>query len=81
MFHRKMIDTSILFLHFLYQLQIFLFELVRHADHHLYANKKYQNLKHIDESPELPYGYPLSIILALIPPLWFKIMNPIVEKM
>jgi alkane 1-monooxygenase len=61
--------------------RIFLFELVRHADHHLHANKPYENLNHIDESPQLPYGYPLSIILALIPPVWFRIMNPMVEKL
>ena len=60
--------------------RIFLFELVRHADHHLNANKKFQSLHHIDESPELPYGYPMSILIALVPPLWFKIMNPKVEK-
>lgn len=56
--------------------RIFLYELTRHADHHYKASKKYQLLQHIDESPQLPTGYPGSIILALIPPLWFKIMNP-----
>ncbi len=56
--------------------RIFLYELTRHADHHYKASKKYQLLQHIDESPQLPTGYPGSIILALLPPLWFKIMNP-----
>lgn len=56
--------------------RIFLYELTRHADHHYKASKKYQLLQHIEESPQLPTGYPGSIILALIPPLWFKIMNP-----
>ena len=56
--------------------RIFLYELTRHADHHYKASKKYQLLQHIDESPQLPTGYPGSIILALIPPLWFKVMNP-----
>jgi alkane 1-monooxygenase len=60
--------------------RIFLFELVRHADHHLQSTKKYQNLDHLSKSPELPYGYPLSILFALVPPLWFRIMNPLAEQ-
>jgi len=59
--------------------RIMLYELTRHSDHHYKANKKYQVLNHYDESPQLPYGYPTSILLALCPPLWFKIMNPRVE--
>lgn len=59
--------------------RIMLFELVRHADHHYQTSRKYQALRHLDLSPQLPFGYPLSIILALIPPLWFMVMNPRVE--
>jgi alkane 1-monooxygenase len=55
--------------------RIFLYELSRHADHHYKASKKYQLLQHIEESPQLPTGYPGSIILAMLPPLWFAIMN------
>jgi len=33
-----------------------------------------------EKSPELPYGYPSSIILSLMPPLWFRKMNPLVPK-
>ncbi len=57
-----------------------LFELTRHSDHHLYASKKYQLLRSIEESPALPTGYSGMIILALIPPLWFKVMNKRVNK-
>ena len=53
----------------------FLFQLQRHSDHHVFAAKRYQVLNHYDESPQLPFGYPTMIIIALIPPLWFKIMN------
>ncbi|MBK9253972.1 MAG: alkane 1-monooxygenase [Saprospiraceae bacterium] len=60
--------------------RIMLFELTRHSDHHFKSSKKYQILDHYDESPQLPYGYPTSIIIALIPPLWFGIMNPKVDK-
>lgn len=60
--------------------RIMLYELTRHSDHHYKANKKYQVLNHYDESPQLPYGYPTSILIALCPPLWFNIMNPKVEE-
>ncbi len=54
----------------------FLFELSRHSDHHAHATRKYQILRHLDDSPQMPLGYPAMILLAMIPPLWFKIMNP-----
>ena len=54
----------------------FLFQLQRHSDHHANAIKRYQVLKHYDESPQLPSGYPAMILLAAMPPLWFKLMNP-----
>ena len=55
--------------------RILLFELSRHSDHHYLASRKYQILKHHDDSPQLPTGYPGTMLLALLPPLWFKIMN------
>ncbi|MBX2963934.1 MAG: alkane 1-monooxygenase [Cyclobacteriaceae bacterium] len=54
----------------------FLFQLQRHSDHHANAIKRYQVLKHYDESPQLPFGYPTMILMALVPPLWFSLMNP-----
>ncbi len=58
----------------------FLFQLQRHSDHHAYAGKRYQILKHYDESPQLPYGYPTMILMALVPPLWFAQMNSRLEE-
>ncbi len=55
--------------------RIMLFELTRHSDHHYKASRKYQILRHMDEAPQLPIGYPASMLLATLPPLWFKIMN------
>ncbi len=60
--------------------RIMLFELVRHADHHYQTTRKYQALRHLDRSPQLPFGYPMSIMIALIPPLWFWLMNPRVDE-
>ena len=62
--------------------RIVLYELTRHSDHHYKASKKYQVLDCFEKSPQLPYGYPASIILSLLPFLWFKTINPLVpEKM
>lgn len=58
----------------------FLFQLQRHSDHHAFAGKRYQILKHYDESPQLPYGYPTMILMALVPPLWFAQMNSRLEE-
>ena len=52
-----------------------LFDLSRHSDHHANINRKYQLLRHHDESPQLPTGYPGMLLLALVPPLWFRVMN------
>jgi alkane 1-monooxygenase len=57
-----------------------LFQLQRHSDHHAYAFKPYQVLNHYDESPQLPAGYSAMILVAFIPPLWFSMMNPRLEK-
>jgi len=59
--------------------RIVLYELTRHSDHHFKSSKKYQVLESLDNCPHLPYGYPTSILLSLIPPIWFSIMNPLVR--
>ena len=59
--------------------RITLYELTRHSDHHFKSSKKYQVLESIEDSPQLPYGYPTSILISFFPPLWFRIMNPLVE--
>ena len=57
-----------------------LFRLGRHADHHKLPYKEYQYLVPIMNSPQLITGYPGCALLCLVPPLWFKIMNPRVEQ-
>jgi alkane 1-monooxygenase len=57
----------------------FLFQLQRHSDHHAFAHKRYQVLKHYDESPQLPFGYPTMIMIAMFPPLWFALMDKRLE--
>ena len=55
--------------------RILLYELTRHSDHHFLASRKYQTLRHFEESPQLPGGYPGMMLLALLPPLWFHVMH------
>jgi alkane 1-monooxygenase len=55
--------------------RILLYELTRHSDHHYKASRKYQVLRHFDESPQLPHGYPASMLMAMFPPLWFSMMD------
>ncbi|SHM05619.1 alkane 1-monooxygenase [Flavobacterium xanthum] len=55
--------------------RIILYELTRHSDHHFKSQKKYQILEYHDVSPQMPYGYPTSMVLSFFPPLWFAVMN------
>lgn len=60
--------------------RLMLFELSRHSDHHYLASRKYQILRHHSQSPQMPTGYPGMMLLALVPPLWFRVMNPRARK-
>lgn len=55
---------------------LLLFHLQRHSDHHANPMRPYQALRDFQELPRLPSGYPGCFVLALIPPLWFWVMNP-----
>lgn len=61
--------------------RLMLFELTRHSDHHYKASKKYQTLVSHNNAPQLPTGYPGMMILSLFPPLFFRIMNPLVDSL
>ncbi len=60
--------------------RLFLFELSRHSDHHFSASRKYQVLRHHHDAPQLPTGYPGSMLLAALPPLWFYVMKKQMRK-
>ncbi len=55
--------------------RIVLYELTRHSDHHFKSQKEYQILEYHDVSPQMPYGYPTSMVMSFFPPLWFAVMN------
>ena len=57
----------------------FLFNLQRHSHHHVAHHRRYQVLQHHDRSPQLPTGYAGMVLLALVPPLWHRVMDPRLE--
>ncbi len=59
---------------------LMLFHLQRHSDHHANPLRPYQALRNFNELPRLPSGYPGCYKLALIPPLWRRVMDPKVMK-
>ena len=61
--------------------RLMLFELSRHSDHHYLASRKYQVLQHHEDAPQLPTGYPGSMLLSLVPPLWFYVMNKKIKQL
>jgi alkane 1-monooxygenase len=54
---------------------LFLYHLQRHSDHHANPTRRYQALRHFDDSPQLPAGYAAMIVLAYFPPLWRRVMD------
>lgn len=52
-----------------------MFNLGRHSDHHYQSNRPYYKLRHYDDVPQFPYGLAGMIMMATIPPLWFRVMD------
>ncbi len=53
-----------------------LINLARHSDHHLLASRRYPALATRELAPQLPAGYGTMLLLALVPPLWRRVMDP-----
>jgi len=51
------------------------FHLERHSDHHAFAARRYQSLRHFEDVPQLPSGYFGMFLLSYLPPLWRKVMD------
>ena len=58
-----------------------IFNMGRHSYHHTRPAESYQSLQWVADAPELPAGYAGSILLALVPPLWRRIMDPAVQRL
>ena len=59
-----------------------LINLQRHSDHHYKPSRRFPLLQNYteDQAPQLPYGYPIMTMAAMVPPIWKRIMNPRVKK-
>ena len=57
----------------------FLFKLQRHSDHHVHGMKPYQFLRNFEESPHLPTGYAGMVILSLFSPVYFRVMDDLID--
>ena len=55
---------------------LLVFNVQRHSHHHAQPMLAYQHLRDIKGTPRLPTGYFGMMIVALIPPLWFRVMDP-----
>ena len=55
-----------------------LINLQRHSDHHYKPDRRFPLLQNYteEEAPQLPYGYPIMTMAAMVPPLWRRVMNP-----
>ncbi len=60
--------------------RLLLFELSRHSDHHFLTSRKYQILRHLDNSPQMPTGYPGMMLLSTFPPLWFMVVHKSMKR-
>lgn len=52
------------------------FQLQRHSDHHAHPGRGYQSLRDFPDVPRLPSGYFGMFLVAYLPPLWFRVMDP-----
>jgi alkane 1-monooxygenase len=59
-----------------------LINLQRHSDHHYKPDRRFPLLQTYgtDEAPQLPYGYPVMTALAMVPPVWKRVMNKRVKE-
>jgi len=58
----------------------YLFNLAKHSRHHVHAGLPYDELGDRPETPQLPAGYAAMVLLAQVPPLWRRVMDPRVER-
>lgn len=53
-----------------------MFNLTRHSHHHAQGEVPYQDLKPFPDAPMMISGYLTTIVVAMIPPLWHRLMTP-----
>ena len=56
-----------------------LLQLPRHADHHVHPGRPFTALQRQAGAPQLPFGYSTAVLVALLPPLWWSVMDKRLE--
>ena len=55
---------------------VVLYSLTRHSAHHEKGDLPFWKLKPYPDAPTMPYGYLTTILIAMIPPVWFRVIAP-----
>jgi NAD(P)H-flavin reductase/ferredoxin len=53
-----------------------MFNLTRHSHHHAQGEVPYQDLRPYPDAPMMINGYLTTIIVAMVPPVWHRLMTP-----
>jgi alkane 1-monooxygenase len=57
------------------------FRISRHSDHHAHKFRPYQVMRRLDRAPFWPFELVPMILLALVPPMWWYLMDPMVKSL
>ena len=57
-----------------------LFSLTRHSAHHKKPTIKFWKLNPYADAPQMPYGYLTTLVICLIPPLWYRTISPALKE-
>ena len=55
---------------------VMMFHAGRHADHHAHPYRAYPALRDLPRAPVHPYSVTVMVLIALIPPLWRRMVHP-----
>src|SRR5690606_7679464 len=58
----------------------FIFNAGKHVHHHIKPNHHYYELEVIEDDNYLPHGLPLMTVISFIPPLYFRMMDKMLER-
>lgn len=56
------------------------FRLQRHSSHHADSSLPYYGLENAATAPMLPVGYSAMLLLSLYPPVFFRVINGILDE-
>ena len=60
--------------------RFFMFNQSYHSNHHLYANRRCWELRFEERAVRMPHGYVAMMFAAAVPPLWFRLADPLLDR-